>query len=133
MSGYLSTLLHELEDTWSTPDAPRRLVLSSELLRLHTDKAVSVGVIVNELVTNACKYAYGSEGGGEVRVSLNQDGPAHLLLRVEDDGVGMKGATSARGTGLGGKIIGAMAASLKSAVNYDEAGPGVRASLRIGA
>jgi two-component sensor histidine kinase len=132
MSGYLATLLRELEDTWSTPESPRRLALTAEPLRLHTDKAVSVGVIVNELVTNACKYAYGPERAGEVRVALLQDGPDHLLLCVEDDGVGMQQPSLAQGTGLGGKIIGAMAASLKSQVRYDSGDGGVRASLRIG-
>jgi two-component sensor histidine kinase len=132
MNGYLATLLHELEDTWSTPESPRRLLLSAEALRLHTDKAVSVGVIVNELVTNACKYAYGADQGGEVRVSLSRDGDEHLLLRVEDDGIGMQATPDKRGTGLGGKIVGAMAASLKAVVKYDSVGPGVRASMRIG-
>lgn len=132
MQGYLSTLLRELEDTWSTPSSPRRLTLDAEALRLHTDKAVSVGVIVNELVTNACKYAYGPDQDGEIRVALRHDGPGALILQVEDDGVGMQGTSPARGTGLGGKILGAMAASLKSQLKYDNAGPGLRASLRIG-
>jgi two-component sensor histidine kinase len=133
MNGYLSTLLSELQDTWSTPESPRRLSLSAQSLRLNTDKAVSVGVIVNELVTNACKYAYGADQAGEVRVTLRQDGPEHLVLSVEDDGVGMPASSSVkRGTGLGGKIVAAMAASLKSAVRYHDAAPGVRATLRIG-
>lgn len=132
MNGYLGTLLRELEDTWSTPESPRRLALQAEPLRLHTDKAVSVGVIVNELVTNACKYAYRADQGGEVRVALRQDGPGHLLLMVEDDGVGMPLGVGPKGTGLGSKILGAMAASLKSQLKYDHAGPGVRASMRIG-
>ena len=41
------------------------------------------------------------------------------------------GQPAARGTGLGGRIVGAMAASLKSQLKYEDAGPGVRASLRI--
>lgn len=132
MSSYLATLLRELEDTWSTPESPRRLALQAQPLRLHTDKAVSVGVIVNELVTNACKYAYGPDRPGEVRVALVQDGPDHLLLSVEDDGVGLQNGPPSKGTGLGSRIIGAMAASLKSQIRYDTAGRGVRASLRIG-
>jgi two-component sensor histidine kinase len=132
MNSYLATLLRELEDTWSTPASPRRLTLDAEPLRLHTDKAVSVGVIVNELVTNACKYAYAPDQDGEIRVALRMDGPRQLILMVEDDGVGMQGQGAARGTGMGGKIVGAMAASLKSQLKYDDAGPGVRASLRIG-
>jgi two-component sensor histidine kinase len=131
MNSYLSTLLRDLEDTWSTPHSPRRLTLDAESLRLHTDKAVSVGVIVNELVTNACKYAYPADQSGEIRVALRRDGPSDLILLVEDDGVGMSSQRAVKGTGLGGKIVGAMAASLKSQLKYDAAGPGVRASLRI--
>ena len=132
MSGYLGALLHDLEHTWSTPESPRRLALHAEPLRLHTDKAVSVGVIVNELVTNACKYAYAPDRAGEVRVSLRQDGPGFAMLSVEDDGVGMQADPAVKGTGLGGRIVGAMAASLKSQLSYDGRGPGVRAVLRIG-
>ena len=132
MSGYLAALLHEIEDAWSTPESPRRLTLEAELFRLPTDRAVSVGMIVNELVTNACKYAYASGDPGEVRVALHRDGPDHLLLWVEDDGVGMQAQPVAKGTGLGGRIIGAMAASLKSQVQYDGRSPGVRAKMRIG-
>ena len=132
MNGYLATLLHELEDTWSTPESPRRLTLEAAAIRLHTDKAVSVGVIVNELVTNACKYAYPIDAPGEIRVALRRDGPDHLMLCVEDDGVGLGAEPVAKGTGLGSRIVGAMAASLKSQVKYEGRGPGVRAQLRIG-
>ena len=132
MSGYLGALLHEIEDAWSTPESPRRLTLQAEPFRLQTDKAVSVGMIVNELVTNACKYAYAAGDQGEVRVALRRDGPDHLLLCVEDDGVGMQAKPVAKGTGLGGRIVGAMAASLKSDVQYDSRDRGVRAQMRIG-
>jgi two-component sensor histidine kinase/CheY-like chemotaxis protein len=131
MTGYLSTLLRELEETWSAPESPRRLSLIADPVRLQTDRAVSVGVIVNELVTNACKYAYPADREGEIRVSLRQDGPESLLLAVEDDGVGIQAEQPAKGTGLGGRIVGAMATSLKSQLRYEHAGPGVRVSLRI--
>lgn len=57
MKGYLAPLLRELEDTLSSAESPRRIVLLAQDVRLATDKAISVGVVVNELVTNACKYA----------------------------------------------------------------------------
>ena len=54
-------------------------------MRLPTDKAVSVAVIVNELVTNAVKYAYVRSAGGEIRIIANQPAPGTVII-VEDDG-----------------------------------------------
>ncbi|MCR5878549.1 sensor histidine kinase [Phenylobacterium sp. J367] len=129
MQDYLEALVRELEGTCSTPTAPRSLKLTADPIRLETDKAVSVGVIVNELITNACKYAYAGDEAGEVRIHLGRDG-AHVLLRVEDDGRGLEGATP-KGTGLGGRLIRAMAHSLNSKVEYEPAERGVRAVLRV--
>jgi two-component sensor histidine kinase len=129
MAEYLASLVGELEETWSTPEAPRALTLMAEPVRLGTDKAVAVGVIVNELVSNACKYAYAVDMPGEVRVALWIEGE-DFLLKVEDDGCGMPADGGVRGTGLGSKLINAMATTLKAAVAYDPAHQGVRATLR---
>jgi len=131
MQAYLEALVRELEDTWSTPAAPRRLQLTTEPIRLHTDRAVSLGVIVNELITNACKYAYGAKMGGEVRVGFTRDGDGGLLLSVEDDGPGLGDGAKPQGTGLGARLIRAMAHSLGSTVEYDPGHAGVRATLRV--
>jgi two-component sensor histidine kinase len=130
MNDYLGALVRELEDTLSSTAAPRTLSLVSDPVRLATDKAVSVGVIVNELITNACKYAYRRGQAGEVRVRLTDEG-AGLTLTVEDDGVGMAADGVVHGTGLGGRLIKAMATSLESEVLYDRAHSGVRATLRL--
>jgi two-component sensor histidine kinase/CheY-like chemotaxis protein len=129
MAEYLGSLIGELEETWSTPGAPRALSLSADPVRLGTDKAVAVGVIVNELVSNACKYAYPADGAGPVRVALTHEG-GDFVLRVEDDGCGMPADGAIKGTGLGSKLVGAMAATLKAAIAYDTAHSGVRATLR---
>ncbi len=128
MRDYLGSLVAELGDTWSSREARRELKLAAESITLPTDRAVSLGVIVTELVTNACKYAYPG-GSGEVRVVLNRDGQDRFVLAVEDDGCGMA-AGSPQGTGLGTKLIRAMAQSLQSIVEYDATHTGVRATLR---
>lgn len=128
MREYLGALIAELAQTWSSDAAPRRLTLAAEPIRLPTDRAVSLGVIVTELVTNACKYAYPG-GAGEVRISLAREGEAQFRLAVEDDGCGMPADASPRGTGLGTKLIRAMAQSLQTAIEYDPTHHGVRATL----
>jgi len=74
------------------------------------------------------KYAYAPGQGGEIRVILKPGSDGRALLTVEDDGPGM-GDGAPKGTGLGGKIISAMASGLRSAVEIDKAHKGVRAHL----
>jgi len=130
MDEYLAALVEELQETWSTSAAPRPIRLDAEQLRLHPDKAVSLGVIVNELVSNACKYAYGDGGAGEVRVRFGSAGEGHFHLTVEDDGIGLTEGAAPRGSGLGSRLVLAMAKSLASNLDYDPTHRGVRASLR---
>jgi len=129
MAAYLAALLHELEETGVGAAGVRRLRLSADPVRLNTDRAVSLGVIVNELITNACKYAYATDEDGEVRVFLARDGDQALRLTVEDDGRGLTAGLAAQGTGLGARVIAAMADSLGARLEYDAAHRGVRASL----
>ena len=130
MREYLGALVEELAQTWSRTEAPRNLRLVAEPIRLPTDRAVSLGVIVNELVSNACKYAYDPNAAGEVRIGLTREGEDCFVLAVEDDGCGIAAGAAARGTGLGTRVIRAMAQSLQSAVEYDPTHRGVRATLR---
>lgn len=129
MDDYLAALVAELQETWSTPAAPRVLTLTTDPIRMVTDRAVSLGVIVNELVSNACKYAYPATASGEVRIALTQDGDGRFLLKVEDDGVGLTENSAPKGTGLGSKVINAMARSLQGELTYDRDHRGVRALL----
>ncbi len=95
-----------------------------------TDRAVAVGMIATELITNAVKYAYPDGGGGEVRVRLERIPAGGLILTIEDDGVGLaKGG--AKGGGLGGRIVEAMARSLDAMLEFDSPAVGARAVLRL--
>jgi two-component sensor histidine kinase len=84
-----------------------------EAIRLETDlepmlvpheTAVAIGIVVNELVTNACKHAF-DEGGGLILVRAVKDG-AGALIEVSDNGKGMA-AASTGGTGLGTRLVAA--------------------------
>ena len=128
MADYLSSLVDELGETWSTPNAPRHIRLTAEPLRLATDKAVALGIIITELVTNACKYAYPADSAGEVRVALFDAGGTQFSLRVEDDGCGLVPGET-KGTGLGTKLIRAMAQTLKAKLDYAPSDRGVHVVL----
>src|SRR5580692_3386544 len=74
--------------------------IESELL--PTDRAIPIGLIVNELVTNAVKYAFPDDTKGTVLVTLKR-APGELRLTVSDNG---KGADPRRAdSGLGGRLV----------------------------
>ena len=93
---------------------------------------MSLGVIVAELVTNAYKYAYAPDRSGEIRVLLEELGP-RVRLVVEDDGAGMVSGGAPKGTGLGQKVIAAMASSLAAKIEFDPDHRGVCARLAFDA
>lgn len=128
MDEYLAGLIDELGKSVGPDGEAPRLTLEVEPMRVKTDQAVSLGVVVTELVTNAVKYAYGPGQGGEIRVMLKGDEAGRALLTVEDDGPGL-GEGLPKGTGLGRKIVAAMASGLRSNVEFDPAHKGVRARL----
>jgi two-component sensor histidine kinase len=117
IADYLKSLLAELETTIQAGEAHARIVVRADSIAVPTEKAASIGVIVTELVTNALKYAYGSGPQGEIRVVVTQ-GDGLASLRVEDDGVGYDGSGPTQGTGLGSRIVKAMAHGLSGTVTY---------------
>jgi two-component sensor histidine kinase len=125
MDEYLEGLVGDLEQSTSACS----IRLSAEAVRLATDKAVSLGVVVAELVTNALKYAYPPGQVGEVRIILSREAESRLRLVVEDDGRGLGDAPATQGTGLGQKVVAAMARSLDTQLELDPGHRGVRAIL----
>jgi two-component sensor histidine kinase len=121
ISEYLASLLAELEKTLHASGHGSSVRLSAEPIHVPTDKAVSIGVIVTELVTNAFKYAYPAHEGGEIRVNIRESAPAIVRLTVEDDGVGWNGEGLPKGTGIGSRIVAAMAYNLGSQPQYPAA------------
>jgi PAS domain S-box-containing protein len=68
----------------------RNISLRQEIapVALNLDQAVTAGLIINELVTNAFKHAFPSRSEGKILVELHAPDEHHLLLRVSDNGIG---------------------------------------------
>jgi two-component sensor histidine kinase len=124
---YLSSLLQNVETSMHNEGHGASLRYELEPVKLPTDSSVNLGVIVTEWVTNAFKYAY-PNGAGEVRVKLKRlaDGQGELV--VEDDGVG-RAPGPAKGSGLGTRIVSAMARTIGAEINYIARHPGTGARL----
>ncbi len=132
MDAYISGLARDLSAAINSCGHPIRVDIESDI-SVATDKAVSVGVVITELITNALKYAYPDDTDGEIRVRLTRKDGGRLLLAVEDDGVGWTGVGQVKGTGVGSRVIDAMATNLQSAVSYDQAHKGTRVTIEFAA
>jgi two-component system, sensor histidine kinase PdtaS len=56
---------------------------------LPLDAAVPCSLIVNELISNALKYAFPGSGPGEIKIELTRETTGDAVLRVSDDGIGI--------------------------------------------
>jgi two-component sensor histidine kinase len=125
---YLSGLLSNIETAMREEGHGATLRYDLDALKLRPDTSVNLGVIATELVTNAFKYAY-PDRSGEVRVRLTRLPGDQAELVVEDDGVGRDADVSPKGTGLGTRIVNAMARTIGADVEYFVRHPGCGARL----
>jgi two-component sensor histidine kinase len=105
---------------------PIALQVEVESTVLKANDAIPLGLIVNELVTNALKHAFPGDRGGTVRVTL-QAGPPRILV-VEDDGVGSPNRDS---SGIGSRLTRLLVKQLGGTIEWEDAAPGCRVRVMI--
>jgi two-component system, sensor histidine kinase PdtaS len=86
---YLRTLLDSLMKTYRKPGQDIRHILEADPVKLDIDTAIPLGLITNELVSNALKYAFPDNRSGIVSVRLISLPNQRLSMTVEDNGIGM--------------------------------------------
>jgi two-component sensor histidine kinase len=128
LNQYLDALLEDLRRS-AEGNRMSRLTLKAEPVEIDPDRAVAIGIVVNELVMNAVKYAY-PDAAGPIHVELAAQGD-DLLLSIADDGVGLNVKTDPRSTGMGQRIVSAMASKLEAGVERDPTHAGTRIVLRF--
>ena len=102
MKDYLLNLSESILDSFGA-EKQIELNLAMDKLDLDIDTAVPLGLIINELLTNAIKYAFPKEEKGTITIILEKQNTNLLHLEVADNGVGKSGIT--HGTGFGGQLV----------------------------
>ncbi len=120
---YLAGLLDHLQAMMTEQGRGSELKRTLAPVECSTDFAINLGIIVTEWVTNAYKYAYPT-GSGEIRVILRPLNGGRGELRVEDDGVGNNPDGAIKGTGLGTRLVKAMALAMDGKVELIPGSPG---------
>lgn len=115
MAAYLPGLTEALRDALC---GPRPIVVSakSDSVHLPPERALSVGLIVNELVTNAFKYAFDDTRSGRIVVELRRTDD-QLRLTVTDNG---KGGAKDEVAGLGTRLVSVFAGQLGGSAAWED-------------
>lgn len=128
MQVYLSALCNSLTDGVVTQDGVK-VVTDLRPVDLPRDKAIAVGLVVNELFTNAVKHAFKGRETGEIRVLLETE-PGELVVTVADDGVGMPEGETREGS-LGQGLLQSFAESAEGELEYPDTKQGTCVRLRL--
>jgi PAS domain S-box-containing protein len=86
---YVHSLTAYLLRAYLSGDALISLKVEADHVRLPIEAAVSCGLILNELVSNALKHAFPERGPGVISVTVKQDEPGRVTVVVKDNGMGL--------------------------------------------
>ena len=126
VAAYLDDLCHDLIASVNNGAVAISLKTDIESTLLPTDQAIPIGLIVNELVTNAVKYAFPPNTKGVVLVTFKRD-PGRLMLTVADDGKGFDPQRA--DSGLGGRLVEGFAQQLGGQIERESGTKGTTVRL----
>lgn len=126
MEDYLRDLIQHLRESFGQSSAIR-FTLQLDPINLDVSQAVPVGLIVNEAITNAIKYAFPEKGDDqEIFVSLNTAGDKVGLV-IADNGVGMARTQLETTKSLGLKLMQGLTEDIDGFFTFDtEKGVSIR-------
>lgn len=110
---FIEQLTGNIKHSLTTEDT--QIELNTHLLdiEIETDDTISIGLIINELITNSIKYAF-PDKKGLIEVNLRRE-DKNLLLEVKDNGIGFpENFDPLSGKSLGFKIVKSLATKLKA-------------------
>jgi two-component sensor histidine kinase len=88
MKIYLADFIAYLDESFGTPENIR-VKLETEEIKLGAGQAIPIGLIVNECITNAFKYAFPNNKDGEIKVIFKKVDD-YIHLSIGDNGIGFK-------------------------------------------
>lgn len=122
---YITNLTRELSSSYQQEGRYVALKLSIESIPLNIDKAIPCGLIINELVSNAYKYAFESRietqaTTNEINVHLKMTKAEKVSLLVSDNGKGLHKDVDFRNSpSLGLQLVNSLVGQLDGEINYE--------------
>jgi two-component sensor histidine kinase len=113
-SAYIPAIIGKLVESYG-----REVKLTYDLAPMEVDRehALPLGLVANEVVSNAMKYAFQENGDGRIEVSFKKTEDGRMgVLAIHDNGIGFDPETSSKGTGS--KLISGLAAQIQGETLY---------------
>ncbi len=129
MAPYLTAISEKLR---MTIDDPTRIVLKVKACEAQIDAAIALplGFVVNELVTNAIKYAFPEGACGEINVVFEPTEDRAYNLVIADGGKGLPKVVETKGTGLGMRLVRAFVSQIGGSLEVRN-DPGVAYTVSV--
>jgi two-component sensor histidine kinase len=117
MATYLPELLSYLKDSFCID---RQIMFRTQIenIQLDVSQAIPIGLILNEAITNAIKYAFPDGRAGEIEICMKQNRDRQVCLSVSDNGIGLPGDWQKRtGNSLGLKLMQGLSSDIQGNFN----------------
>ncbi|MDO9336149.1 MAG: histidine kinase dimerization/phosphoacceptor domain -containing protein [Caulobacter sp.] len=126
LARYVEELIGDMESSMGA-EWDGEITTSLAPITVATDRAVTIGLVLTELVINANKYAYGGRPG-PIDIVLEQHQGSFRLI-VADRGKGKAGGPNPAGAGFGARMMVAMVSQLQGRLEHSDNLPGLRSIL----
>lgn len=131
LDNYLQELVTTIHTTYNGKEDSVNLEFNCDPVELSVDKAVVCGLLVNELIVNAYKYAFEEHDAGQIQVTLNSENGSNTLT-ISDNGPGLpQDFDDLLGKGLGTILIKNFAEQLDADMQVNSSEKGTTFSFRF--
>jgi two-component sensor histidine kinase len=116
---YLEQLMASLQSTYCKPGAEISYSIKADDIKIDIDTAIPLGLITNELATNAYKYAFADSRKGAIQIDFTRSRDRKCLLRIADNGMGLPlGFDPENSSTLGLKLVRILAKQIKAKLKF---------------
>ena len=127
LEAYIQGLLQSLFQTYGVNQELINYHVNVDGINLGMDMAIPCGMIINELVTNALKYAFPEGQEGQVVVEVVKNGLGGCILSVSDNGIGFPESIDFKNTEtLGLQLVNNLAGQLDGEISLESKSDGTK-------
>jgi len=120
ITNYLNDLIPYIKDTLIRDDAGITIKIDSDQFVISLENAVSVGLILNELVTNSIKHSIKKSKEKQVVISIKLEKENRLCLSVEDNGEGLQNMKDDENFHFGLNLVQTLVSNYDGNMDFDK-------------